>query len=346
MLDDFVPVSERLTPPPTYQPAHPHIVEWRPLTRDDSDVVLEIMRAMDAADHPNYLTTHEELVEQLGLSFVDLQRDSLLAVTADGRAVAVGLTVLPPVQETLVRSFAFGGVHPEFRGRGIGRELLAWQSSRAEQQLATSDRPLPAWIRADADARAPQSIRLLERGGFHVARYFVELQRDLAQPIAEVPVAEGVRVVQYAPEWSAATHAARTDSFRDHWGSQPMTEEQWTNFVGAETFRPELSFIAIAADADGADQVVGFVLSQVNEDDWVSQGFSGSYIGLVGTVRAWRGKRIAPALLARSLTAAADAGLERATLDVDAENPSGALGLYTRMGFVQNNTSVCLIREF
>jgi ribosomal protein S18 acetylase RimI-like enzyme len=342
--DDLKPVRERMRAPGTYQPQHPLIAEWRPLTADDLEVAFDLRQAIDGADHPNWLTTREEVEEDLGYSFVDLEKDSLIAFTADGRAVAASIVVMPPLQETLVRSFLNGGVHPEFRGRGVGRELLAWEQSRAQQQLAGSDKALPAWMLAYADERAPQNVHLLKRAGFAVARYFVALERELSEPVPSVEPTEGFRIVPYTPERSAATLAARTDSFRDHWASQPLSEEQWTSWLGG-SFRPDISFLAVADGEDG-EEVVGFVLCQVTEEDWETQGFTGAYIGMVGTTRAWRGKRIAPALLGRALQACADLGWEKVTLDVDAENPSGAFGLYTRMGFTQTNSEACLIREF
>jgi ribosomal protein S18 acetylase RimI-like enzyme len=82
------------------------------------------------------------------------------------------------------------------------------------------------------------------------------------------------------------------------------------------------------------DEVVGFLTSEVNEDDWEGQGYSSGYIPLVGVLRQWRRRGIAPALLARAFAAFRAEGLERAVLDVDSENPTGALGLYTGMGFL------------
>ncbi|WP_223691789.1 GNAT family N-acetyltransferase [Leifsonia poae] len=342
--DDLKPVRERVASPQTYRPTHPLIAEWRAVTADDVDAVWRLQQAIDAADHPNYLSTRDEVAEHLGYSFVDLGKDSLLGLTADGRAVAVGLIVMPPLQETLVRSFLEGGVHPEFRERGIGRQLVEWSQRRALQQLAGSDKSLPAWMLAYADERAPQTARLLEHAGFRITRYFVALERALSEPVPSVEPAPGVRIVPFSESLSEATHAARTDSFRDHWGSQPMSGEQWRAWIGG-TFRPDISFLAVVDGVDG-EEVVGFVLCQVNEDDWAGQGFTGAYIGAVGTTRAWRGKRIAPALLARTLEACSALGWDRVTLDVDAENPSGAFGLYTRMGFTRSTLELCLVREF
>lgn len=338
------PLGERVTAPATYVPRHPLISRWRAATPEDVDAVWAVVTAMDALDHPNYLTTREEVAEELGYSFVDLERDTLLAETEDGRVVAVGIVVEPPGKETLVREFVNGGVHPSFTGHGIGRELLAWQLARAEQKLAASEARLPGWIVGYADERAPQRERLLRAGGLQPVRYFLGLERSLAEPVPEVRPAEGVRIVPYASALSEAVHRARDEAFGDHWGSQPMSDEQWEAFLGG-TFRADLSFVALAAGAEG-DEVAGFVLSQVNEEDWTAQGFSGAYVAALGTTRAHRGRRIAPALLSRTLGACAEHGWERVTLDVDAENPTGALGLYTRLGFVTATRETGLVRVY
>lgn len=350
MTDERAPLKDRVTAPELPTPWHPDVALWRPATEADIEAVLELQQAQDRLDHPNFLTTREEIEWEFGHSYVDLAQDTLLAVTADGRVVASGLVIFPPIQDTLVRSVLFGGVHPEFRGRGIGRQLLAWQEARALNQLAASDKTLPGWIMADADERAPRAVRLLQRAGFRVSRYFVQLHRIVAEPIPDVEPADGIRIVPYSPDLSAQTHAARNDAFRDHWGSQPSSDEQWHSIVSAEAFREDLSFAALA-DSDAstgsdAPTVVGFLLSTVNEEDWEAQGFTGAYIELVGVTRDFRGKRIAPALLSHGLAAVRAAGYQQATLDVDVENPSGALGLYTRMGFTPSTREISLVKEF
>ena len=341
MTDDTLsPLRERVAAPPTYRPRHPLIAEWRPATAADVDAVHEVYRAIAVQDHPNYVTTREEVEEELGYSFIDLDADSLLAVTADGRVVAVGIVMEPPRQETLVREFMNGGVHPEFRGQGIGRELLAWQRARGEQKLAASDKALPGWLVGYADRRAPDRERLLLAGGFEVARYFRTMERDLRDPIPEVAPTIDVRIVPYTSELAAAVHAARDDAFRDHWGSQPLSDEQFDGLVSG-VFVAELSFVALAGD-----EVAGVLLTDVNEDDWPGQGFTGAYVSTVAVTRPYRGRRIAPSLLRAVLEACAQRGWDKVVLDVDAENPTGALGLYTGMGFVTTQAETGLVRAY
>ena len=113
----------------------------------------------------------------------------------------------------------------------------------------------------------------------------------------------------------------------------------------ASSSHPSFSFLAVA-DGDAGAEVVGFVLALRNESDWEGQGFTSSYVQLVGVVREWRGRRIAQSLLAEHLEACRAAGLEKATLDVDAENPTGALGLYTRLEFEVAHTHLSYVREY
>lgn len=341
------PLSERVDAPERLAlPSHPDVAQWRPATEADIDGIWELRQAMGRLDHPNYLTTRGAIAADFGYSHFHRELDSLVGLDTAGRIVANGMVMFPPRQETLVRSIPIGGVHPELRGRGIGRQLLAWQLGRARQQLRSSPKTLPGWVLAYADERAPQTAHLFARGGMNLARYFLSLERVLADPIREVRPAEGIRISPYTADRSAAVHEARDAAFMDHWASQPMSDENWAAYVGGRWFRPELSFVALDTDPDGSDRVVGFVLSTANENVWATQGFTGSYIDLVGVLSGWRGKHIAQALLAAQLAAGRASGHERATLAVDSDSPTGALGLYTGMGFEPAHRKLAFTLEF
>ena len=325
------PLRERIAAPaalPSLE--HPDVAVWRAVGDDDLDLIAELEKVMAVVDHPDYSITREEIADDLGMSFVDRARDSRLGLDADGRAVAWAAVLHPPGQDTLVRSILQGGVHPELRRRGIGRTLVAWQRARAEQQLGASELRLPGWIMAFSDDRAPGAGPLPESAGFTAARYFAGLRRDLQQPVPDTRVGDGIRVEALTATRFEQVRAARNDAFRDHWGSQPSSEEQWRAFVARSALRADLSVVAID---EASDRVVGFVIADVNEDDWPGQGFSSAHIPLVGVVRGQRGRGIAKTLLAAHLAAARAERLEFATLEVDSANPTGAFALYEQMGF-------------
>lgn len=335
-------LRDRVAAPIVTLPVGNDELTWRPATEGDIDAILECEQEISAVDHPHYVTIREELEEDFEHSYVDVARDTVVAVTDDGRVLAWGLVLEPPGQESLVREILAGGVRPSERGRGLGRALLQWQLARGTERLAASDRMLPGWLMTFVDKRVDAAHRLYERFDLSPARYFLELRRDLVEPVPTIALHPELTIAQFSPELSEAARVARNESFRDHWGSQPTNPEQWESFTGRSTFRPDLSFLALAPD--GA--VAGFVLSSVSEADWPGQGFSSAYVDLVGVTRDWRKRGIAAALLARTLVAVAAAGLDKAVLDVDSDSPTGALGLYTRLGFVESNTSVNFTKVF
>jgi len=347
MAETVRPLSERVSAPVELAlPEHVDIARWRAATSADIDAIWDLVLAISRVDHPNFLAAREEVAEDFGFSFFDATTDSLLGFSANGALLAYGTVIISPGRRTLVKSKVSGGVHPQWRARGIGRVLLEWQLGRARQQLASSEQTLPGWIQAYADERAPQNARLLEHAGLSVARYFVELQRVLADPIRGGELGEGLRLAPYSAGVSVAVHAAHDEAFADHWSSQPLSDESWASFTAAETFRSELSFVVYGTDAAGREQVAGYLLSTVNPDDWEGAGFSSSYIALVGVLRDWRGRHIAQALLGAHLVASRAAGHDRATLDVDTDSPTGAVGLYTGMGFVAAHRELVFTREF
>lgn len=334
-------LSERIPTGEVEIPRHPDAA-WRAATEDDVDAMLAFFAAVAAVDHPNWVETRDEAREPFELSHIDATRDTMLAIGSDGGVLAYGAAIMPPGRETLVRSIILGAVHPSVRGRGLGTALLQWQLSRAREQLRSSESELPGWIMAYADERAPDAAALLEKNGQPLTRHFFSLERDLSKAVSEYRHPHDVTIRGWSDEVSEATRAARNDAFRDHWGSQSTGAEAWASMVHSEVFAPELSFVAV----EESGRVAGFVLALLNRGDWQGQGFTSSYIQLVGVVRDRRGQGLARALLARHLRAARDAGLERATLDVDAANPSGALALYEGIGFAVAHTHMSYVRVY
>lgn len=336
MTNDLLPLSNRVNAPAELEsPEGPEGIHWRPLSGDDVEAVTDLAERISSRDHPTWSESIDEIREELSHSWVDPARDGVLAVDADGLAVAWGLVSVPPEALTVVRVFLSGGVAPAHRGRGIGGRLLAWQHDRARQLLSVSPQSLPAWVLSYAAERSPEHGALLVHRGFEPARYFTTLECDLAQPHAAVAARADVTIEPYRATFSEQTRAAKNAAFADHWGSQPTSRESWDSMQSLPSFRPELCRIACAGD-----EVVGFVITEINEDDWERQGARSAYIGLVGTVRAWRGRGLASGMLAQVLEAYRAAGLEVAVLDVDTENPTGALGVYTRLGFAQTARDV------
>lgn len=342
-----VPLSERVVAPTSLSlPHHADVSEWRAASLSDVDAIHATQRLMDAVDHPTWTTPRQDIAEDFESAHIDPAADSLIALDADGTVIAWAVTALGPGQETRVQSYAFGGVHPEWRGRGIGREVFRWQVERSTQQLASSPLTLPGWTVAYQEEGNDDAARLMRRFGLRAERYFTSMERRVADPIPAIETPADVRIVPFSDALAEATRIARNDAFRDHWGSQPTVPDRWQKFIGGEHFRGDLSRVAVETDESGATRVVAFALSSVNEEDWPVQGFSSGYVDLIGVVRDRRGRRLAPACISALLSSYEQADLERAVLDVDTESPTGADSLYAGMGFAPTTRSVAFVAEW
>mgnify|MGYP000669008048 CR=1 FL=1 len=328
-IDASRPLSARIPAPELPALAGPDGVTWRATRDDDVEAIAALLAAMAERDHPDWSETADEIAEEFSHSYVDVARDSVVAEDAGGQMIAHGMAMRAPEPVDYARVWLSGGVHPAHRGRGIGRQLLAWQTARAEQLLAELELTIPGWVLSYAADRSPEHGRLLERAEFTPSRYFTTLHAELSEATLEPrPLPEGIRLEPWSARFSEGARAAKNAAFADHWGSQPATREGWESWQTLPTFRPELSRLALAGE-----EVVGFITTDINEDDWARMGRSSGYIGLVGTVREWRGKGLASALLVDVMRAYRAQGLELAVLDVDTANPTGALGVYERLGF-------------
>jgi mycothiol synthase len=292
----------------------------RPYEEADASTVANMMNAIDVASGAEPGFTGGEVRGYMKTWVRDIGTDSRLVFTTGGTLAAFGVVTPPPDGGT--RADTFGGVHPDFVGRGIGRDLFAWQNRRA-REIHHEVAPTREWyIEAGASTENARAIRLLERFGYQPVRYFFEMVADLASAAPHAPIPAGLRAVPYTAEWAHSLYEAHMEAFADHWGFQKRSYDMWSpGAIGSEDFRADLSRIAL----DG-DDIAGYVLAYDNIE-------GRAYIGQVGTRRPWRKRGLASALLRESIEAARASGKSSVSLGVDADSPTGAVGVYERLGF-------------
>ncbi|NMR19374.1 GNAT family N-acetyltransferase [Cellulomonas fimi] len=313
---------------------------WRPLTLADATALTALVGRVEDADEPPYRTSPDEVLEWLEGSWKDLARDTLGAVEPDGTLRAFGFAEVSPGDVSIIRAYLHGGVDPARRGQGIGRGLLHWLDARGRQLLVESGRDAPARLMTFLENDSEAERRLYAAGGFAPRRWYTTMRRDLATPSPQASLASGLRLVPWGEELDDAVRLAHNEAFADHWGSQPRTAEQWRS--GRPAFAPGWSFAVLDDDAaeDGRPAVAGYLMSARFEHDWPVRGYTFGYVSQLGVRRPWRGRGVAVALLAAAMDAYRADGLEHAVLDVDTENPTGAHGLYARVGFEPTSGSV------
>ena len=69
------------------------------------------------------------------------------------------------------------------------------------------------------------------------------------------------------------------------------------------------------------------------------------WIEAIGVIPEWRGRGLGSALMVQSLNDFAALGFMRAALDVDTENPTGALQLYEKLGFEAVKRTIVFLKD-
>lgn len=298
---------------------------------EDVDALEQLLDRCHLADgdEEERLSVDEIRHLYFGAPGADPSRDSIGVFELDGTLVAYGWTYSPPDPVREARSEQYGIVDPRFRRRGIGRRILAWTEERGRERIAATPEELPGILETWALDRLEDRQALFRAAGFEPMRYFTTMERPLDQPVEPAPLPANLEITTWREELDEAVREAHNDAFRDHWGFEPRSTEQWRfHYAASERFLPDLSYLAL----DGR-KVVGYVMSAAMEQDRVAPGGPQAWLGTIGVIRGYRKSGVASGLMTRTMEAFRRSGFRKAVLDVDTENPTGALGLYERHGF-------------
>lgn len=309
----------------------PYYRSWR-----DGDLpdVVDVFNVSIAADGVPQRLELAELREELQVENVDLASDTLGAFVGD-RLVGFAYVAFEPSTTRLQRCVIFGKVRPEYRRHGIGSALLAWAVPRGRARLLSHPSDLPKVLRVETPDHLPDADRLFVRHGFTATRWFLELARPLRDlPEPAVPV--GFRIADW-PEDDDSTRLVRNEAFEDHWGSVPASAAAWSQQTRGHGARPDLSAVLVTEATNTAAAIC--LNHRYPADDEVT-GTKDGWISIVATRREYRGFGLATALISHALHRFAAAGLTRACIEVDSQNPTGAADLYRRLGFIEVRRSV------
>ncbi len=299
----------------------------------DEPAIVDLYSAAEAVDKTERNLAENDLRMLLTAPDMQPECDVFLAFAERGSEL-VGVTLL----ETWAgspeahRIQIWGIVHPAYRHRGVGTRLLQTAEVRAAEMMNSkpeqkAEHQLDIWCRSTQTA----DIALFEKSGFKTVRYFFGMQRDLNEPLPEPFIPAGLTIRTYREGDSAPLLAALNDAFQDHWGNDTFSNEIWEHeLLNVPHFRPELFFMACEGD-----EIAGMTLCAVDPLYAKRVGRKEGHVNEVGVRRQWRKRGVASALITQGLHALKAAGMDTAILGVDADNPTGAVSLYERLGFKQ-----------
>ncbi|HET7082661.1 MAG TPA: GNAT family N-acetyltransferase, partial [Candidatus Limnocylindria bacterium] len=255
--------------------------------------------------------------------------DDLVVVTVDGQVVGYGWVDWVQTTDGKREYRTRGLVDPPWRRQGVGSAILAHNEARLLAIAAGHPDDLPRVFGAFAPERRIGAVALITGAGYQPVRYFFDMVRPTLDDIDLPPLPEGLEIRGVSDlEGYRRLFAADTEAFMDHWGGFDASEASFQQWLRDPNFDPSLFVIAW----DG-DEIAGGVINAIDAEENEALDRRRGLLDSVFVRRPWRRRGLASALVGRSLALLRERGMTSALLGVDADNPTGALGVYERAGF-------------
>ena len=237
---------------------------------------------------------------------------------ADADGEIVGYATLSPGQ-----SLTLAAVDP-----AVGDELL--RAAEADARRRGFDHVSVTAVPEDEPLWA-----LVERNGYARDRHILRMQRVLSGDLPEPPWPDGVKLRTYTDDDGERVHTL-LDEIYGAWDPThvPEPHADWLAFMTSSSdFDPALWFLV---ERDGALVACALHWRETSGRGWVKD---------IVVREDERGRGIAKALLQHAFRVYAARGATQVGLKVDSTNPTGAIQLYERLGFVTDQRLTIWLKQ-
>jgi ribosomal protein S18 acetylase RimI-like enzyme len=290
--------------------------------------MLAIFTNLHAAGQYSGETTIESLrADYSNLSNTDPQ-DDLIFFEIDSKTVAFCRFYWERQVKTGQYTYGINvRVDPSWQGKGIEQSLIAWGETRGRYYASVLPEGNNGAIVTFCRETDQMKYNILMEAGFTIDRYFHSMSRPLID-LPERSLPEGITVRPVLPKDFRKIWDASNEAFMDEYGAADPTEEWYQSYLASPNFQPYLWQVAW----DG-DEVVGSVQNYISLQENELEDRRRGYTEGISVRREWRGRGVASALICRSMAMFKAMNMDEVTLTADTQNPTGAMRLYTNLGY-------------
>jgi mycothiol synthase len=214
--------------------------------------------------------------------------------------------------------------HSDVDARGLDRATMEALLEEAQAHVREAGGGRPQVVHGVAQGDDDLARGAYEADDWQLVRSSYRMLIDLGDELPDPAWPDGLTVRNARPEEGERVHEAHMDAFADHWDFRPQSFEQWRPFtIDRDDFDPSLWWLA-----EDRDELAALALNRWH--------FSGDprfgWIEVLGVRPPWRRRGLGAALLRHSFQDFRARGATRVGLGVDAENTTGAVRLYERVG--------------
>jgi GNAT superfamily N-acetyltransferase len=277
----------------------------RPLTIEDARAVFEVMAAQEKHDIGTVEVEEADIVADWQRPSFDVPGSTMGVLDGD-RLVAYA--------EVGSHGRGDAGVHPDYRGRGIGTALAEWTQQLARERGDT--------VFGMSVPQGSAGDLLLESLGYFVRwnSWVLALPEGTQIEAQRLPEGYAIRTAEGEADHRAAWTVIE-DAFLE-WADRPR--RTFEDFCATSLRRPGFEPWNLRIAVDPAGSAVGACFVVTNGEF--------AYVDQLAVRRDQRGLGLARALLADAFAIGREHGATRCELSTDSR--TGALGLYERVGMV------------
>jgi len=251
--------------------------------------------------------------------------EGLLIAEWNGSAVGMVDAYVDPLREEPKGFVQSLSVLPQFRRRGIGKELVKKAiASLKARGMKTAN----AWAQTDRES----CIRLYGSFGFREIRAFSMMEASLVSIPSGLGEKKDVAILKAdleSDEDIRLLNRLDNEAFREHFNFRPRTLEE-TRYMLFEMpwFKRQKWFFA-----EEAGNPVGYLGTGIDIGLNEEKNLRWGWILDIGVLKPQRRQGVGACLMLHGMRVLKDVSMRDAMLYVDDMNPTGAIKLYEKVGF-------------